>query len=40
MKNNPYIGPRPYSRGEGNFFGRDREGKEIALTGKYARSTR
>jgi WD40 repeat protein len=30
MKNNPYIGPRPYGRGEGNFFGRDREGKELA----------
>ncbi|MBN2005717.1 MAG: peptidoglycan DD-metalloendopeptidase family protein [Anaerolineae bacterium] len=30
MKNNPYIGPRPYGRGEGNFFGREREGKELA----------
>ncbi len=31
MKNNPYIGPRPYQRDETqNFFGRDREGKELA----------
>ncbi|HNT76387.1 MAG TPA: hypothetical protein PKH77_15335 [Anaerolineae bacterium] len=30
MKANPYIGPRPYGRGEGNFFGRDREGQELA----------
>ncbi len=29
-RDNPYIGPRPYGRGEGNFFGRDREGKELA----------
>jgi hypothetical protein len=30
MRDNPYIGPRPYGRGEGNFFGREREGKELA----------
>ncbi|HNT76386.1 MAG TPA: SUMF1/EgtB/PvdO family nonheme iron enzyme [Anaerolineae bacterium] len=31
MKANPYIGPRPYQRGESaNFFGREREGQELA----------
>ncbi len=29
MKNNPYIGPRPYKLGEKNFFGRDREAREL-----------
>jgi WD40 repeat protein len=32
MKDNPYIGPRPYERGEGNFFGRDREAQELFWT--------
>lgn len=29
MKHNPYIGPRPYGRNEGNFFGRSREARSL-----------
>jgi hypothetical protein len=30
MKNNPYVGPRPYERRDrGNFYGRDREAREL-----------
>jgi WD40 repeat protein len=30
MKNNPYIGPRPYERGDRqNFFGRDRDARDL-----------
>ena len=30
MKNNPYIGPRPYQRGERrNFYGRAREARDL-----------
>lgn len=30
MKNNPYVGPRPYERGEQNkFFGRNREARDL-----------
>jgi hypothetical protein len=30
MKNNPYIGPRPYSRKDrGNFYGRNREARDL-----------
>ena len=30
MKNNPYVGPRPYERDDRrNFYGRDREAREV-----------
>src|SRR5512136_328508 len=30
MKNNPYIGPRPFQRGERrNFYGRTREARDL-----------
>jgi hypothetical protein len=30
MKGNPYVGPRPYERGDRyNFYGRDREAREL-----------
>lgn len=29
MKNNPYVGPRPYERGEHNFYGRKREARNL-----------
>src|SRR5512136_1276127 len=30
MKNNPYIGPRPFQRGErSNFYGRTREARDL-----------
>jgi hypothetical protein len=30
MKNNPYVGPRPYERkGRHNFHGRNREAREL-----------
>lgn len=30
MKNNPYVGPRPYERGDRhNFYGRNREAREL-----------
>jgi hypothetical protein len=30
MKDNPYVGPRPYERPDRhNFFGRDREAREL-----------
>ena len=30
MKNNPYVGPRPYERGERrNFYGRDRDARDL-----------
>ncbi len=30
MKNNPYVGPRPFERGDrGNFFGRTREARDL-----------
>jgi WD40 repeat protein len=30
MRNNPYVGPRPYERGDRhNFYGRDREAREL-----------
>lgn len=30
MKNNPYVGPRPYERGDqGKFFGRNREARDL-----------
>lgn len=30
MKNNPYVGPRPYERGDRhNFFGRDRDARDL-----------
>jgi hypothetical protein len=30
MKNNPYVGPRPYTREDrGNFYGRNREARDL-----------
>ena len=30
MKDNPYVGPRPYERNDRhNFYGRDREAREL-----------
>ena len=30
MKNNPYVGPRPYERvDQGNFYGRKREARDL-----------
>ena len=30
MKNNPYVGPRPFERGDrGTFFGRTRETRDL-----------
>ena len=30
MKNNPYVGPRPFERGDrGTFFGRTREARDL-----------
>ena len=31
MKNNPYVGPRPYERGDRrNFYGRKREARDLS----------
>jgi hypothetical protein len=29
MENNPYVGPRPYERGERHFYGREREACDL-----------
>lgn len=29
MKNNPYVGPRPYERGDRHFYGRERESRDL-----------
>lgn len=29
MKNNPYVGPRPYERDDRHFYGREREERDL-----------